>query len=85
MLYRRAKIGMPLRRVLGNANDKKEVLRQLHVELGPQGRDGSHEKARLRFNWEGLYRHINRYIRSARSLRNVGHTAMINPCIQRSR
>ena len=41
VLYRRAKPGMPLRRVLGNAKEKKEVPRRLHDESGHRERDGT--------------------------------------------
>ena len=64
MLYRRAKTGMPLRRVLGNTKDTEEVLRQLHDELGHRGIDGTYEKARLRYYWGSLYRDIDCYIHS---------------------
>ena len=64
VLYRRTKTGMPPRRVLGNTKEKMEVLRQLHNESGHQGRDGPYEKAGLRYHWDGLYRDIDRYIRS---------------------
>ena len=66
VLYRRAKTRMPPRRVLGNAKVKEEVLRQLHDESGHRGRDGTYVKARLRYYWDGLYRDINRYIRSCK-------------------
>ena len=55
---------MPPRSVLGNTKDKMEVLRQLHDESGHRGRDRTYEKARLRYYWNGLYRDIDRYIRS---------------------
>ena len=45
----RVKTGMPPRRVLGNAKDKEEVLRQLHDESGNRGRDKTFKKARLRY------------------------------------
>ena len=64
VLYRCAKRGMPPRRFLGNEKDKKEVLRQLHDESGHRGRNGSYEKARLRYYWDGLYRDIDRYLHS---------------------
>ena len=64
VLYRRAKTGMPPRRVLGNTKDKMEVLRQLHNKSGHRGRDRTYEKARLRYYWDVLYRDIDRYIRS---------------------
>ena len=64
VLYRCTKMGMPPRRVLEITKDKMEVLRQLHDELGHQGRDETYEKARLRYYWDGFYRHIDRYIRS---------------------
>ena len=65
VLYRRAKTGMPLRRVLGDAKNKKEVLRQLHDESGHWERDGTYEKARLHYYWDGLYHDIDRYIVSS--------------------
>ena len=49
VLYQRTKTGMPPRRVLGNAKDKEEVLRQLHDESAHRGRDGTYEKARFRY------------------------------------
>ena len=64
VLYRRAKMGMPPRRVLGNVKDKEEVLRQLHDESGHRGRDGTYKKPWLRYYWDGLYRDIDRYIGS---------------------
>ena len=39
VLYPRAKMGIPLRRVMENTKDKEEVLRQLHDESGHRGRD----------------------------------------------
>ena len=45
VLYRRAKTGMPPRRVLGKTKNKTEVLRQLYDESGHRGRDGTYEKA----------------------------------------
>ena len=66
VLYRREKTGMPPRRVLGNAKDKKEVLRQLHDESGHRGRDGTYEKARLCYYWDGLYCDIDWYICSGK-------------------
>ena len=59
VLYRRVKTGMPPRRVLVNAKDKQEVLRQLHDESGHWGRDGTYEKARLCYYWDGFYRDIS--------------------------
>ena len=64
VLYRCAKTGMPPRRVLGNAKDREEVLRQLHDESGHRGRNETYEKARLRYYWDSLHRDIDRYIRS---------------------
>ena len=60
---------MPPRRVLGNTKDKIEVLRQLHQESGHRGRDGTYEKAELRYYWDGLYRDIDRYIHSCEERR----------------
>ena len=65
VLYPRAKTGIPPRRVLGNAKDKEEVLRQLHNESGHRGRDGTYKKPRLPYYWDSLYRDIDSYIRSS--------------------
>ena len=64
VLYRRTKTGMPPRRVLGNTKEKREVLRQLHEESGQWERDGTYEKAQLRYCWDGLDRGIDRFIGS---------------------
>ena len=64
VLYWHVKTGMPPRRVRGKTKDKMEVLRQLHEESGHRGRDGTYEKARLRYYWDGLYCDIDRYKRS---------------------
>ena len=63
VLYRCTKTEMPLRRVMRNMKDKMEFLRQLYDELGHQGRDGTYEKLRLRYYWDGLDSDIDRYIR----------------------
>ena len=62
VLYRRAKTGMPPRRVLEDGKDKEEVLRQFHDESGHRGGDGTYEKARQPYYWDGLYRNINCFI-----------------------
>ena len=49
VLYRRKKAGMPSRRVLVSGEEKEEVLRRLHDESGHQGRDGTYQKAKLRY------------------------------------
>lgn len=49
---------------MGNEKDKKEVLGQLHGELGHHGRDSTYEKARLCYYWYSLYCDTDRHIRS---------------------
>ena len=85
VLYRRAKTWMPPRRVQRNTKDKEEVLRQLHNESGHRGRDGTYEKARLRYYWTAYTAISIALYAPARSVRNAGHTATTNPCILRSR
>ena len=63
VLYLRAKTGMPPSKVLGNTKDEEEVQRWLQDEQCYRGRDGTSEKARLSYYWDGLYRDIDRYIR----------------------
>ena len=62
VLYRCAKMGIPPSRVRGMAKNKKEVQRQLDDKSGNKQRDGTCEKAPLRYYWDGLYRHIDCYI-----------------------
>jgi hypothetical protein len=64
VLYRRGRAGLPPRRVLVKEEDKREVLRSLHDQSGHRGRDGTYQKAKIRYYWDGLYRDIDRYVRS---------------------
>src|SRR5437588_3793274 len=64
VLYRRGKAGMPPRRVLVSGEEKEEVLRRLHDESGHRGRDGTYQKAKLLYWWDGLYWDVDRYVRS---------------------
>ena len=64
VLYRRGKAGMPPRRVLVSGEEKEEVLRRLHDESGHRGRDGTYQKAKLHYWWDGLYGDVDRYVRS---------------------
>src|SRR5437660_522519 len=64
VLYRRGKAGMPPRRSLAGGEEKEEVLRRLHDESGHRGRDGTYQKVKLRYWWDGLYGDVDRYIRS---------------------
>ena len=61
VVYRRKETGMPPRRVLGITKNKTEVLRQLHDKSGHRGGDGTYEKARRRYYWDGCYHDINHY------------------------
>src|SRR5437588_988312 len=64
VLYRRGKAGMPPRRVLVSREEKEEVFRRLHDESGHRGRDGTYQKAKLLYWWDGLYGDVDRYVRS---------------------
>jgi hypothetical protein len=64
MLYQWGKAGMLPRKVLVKEEDKRAVLRHLHDRSGHRGRDGTYQKAKLLYYWDGLYRDIDRYIRS---------------------
>src|SRR5437588_2258329 len=64
VLYRREKAGMPPKRVLVSGEEKEEVLRRLHDESGHRGRNGTYQKAKLCYWWDGLYGDVHRYVRS---------------------
>ena len=55
---------MPPRRVLVSREEKEKVMRWLHDGSGHRGRDGTYQKVKLRYYWDGLYRDVDRYIRS---------------------
>jgi len=48
-LFRRAKPGMPPRRVIWDQNEQKDIMSQLHDESGYRGKKGSYEKVALRY------------------------------------
>jgi len=63
-LFRRAKPGMPPRRVIWDQNKQKDIMSQLHDESGHRGKQGSYEKVVLRYWWKGLYRDVEKWVKT---------------------
>jgi len=63
-LFRRAKPGMPPRRVIWDQNEQKDIISQLHNESGHRGKKGFYEKVALRYWWKGLYRDVKKWVKT---------------------
>jgi len=68
-LFRRAKPGMPPKRVMWDQNEQKDIMSQLHDESGPRGKKGSYEKVALRYWWKGLYRDVEKWVKTSEECR----------------
>ena len=60
----RGKVGVPPRHVVGTQEERNRVLRWLHDDSGHRGRGATYQKACIRYYWDGLYRDVDRYVRS---------------------
>lgn len=58
------------------------VMQRLHDESGHRGRDGTYQKAKLRYSWDELYKDIDCY---ASNFRNAGRTVSTSRYTLRSR
>jgi len=63
-LFRRAKLGMPPKRVIWDQNEQKDIMSQLHDESGHRGKKGSYEKVALRYWWKGLYGDVEKWVKT---------------------
>ena len=62
-LYKRSRKRHPPRRVIGKAEQRQEVLRDLH-EFGHRGQQGTYDQLRRRYQWKGMYDDVVKYVRS---------------------
>jgi hypothetical protein len=63
-LFRRAKSGMPPKRVVWKEEEQKNIMQQLHEESGHRGKKGTYEKIALRYWWKGLYRDVEKWVKT---------------------
>jgi len=63
-LFRRAKPGMPAKRVIWDQIEQKDIMSQLHHESGHRGKKGSYKKVALRYWWKGLYRDVEKWVKT---------------------
>jgi len=64
LLFRRAKLNMPPRRVIWDRNDQNNIIQQLHDESGHRGKKGIYQKIALRYWWKGLYRDVEKCVKT---------------------
>lgn len=64
VLFRRGRVNLPPRRVVVSTAERNKVITELHDESGHRGRQGTYEKVALRYWWDGLYRDVERFVRS---------------------
>jgi len=55
LLFRRAKLNMPPRRIIWDRNKQNNIIQQLYDESGHRGKKGTYEKIALHYWWKGLY------------------------------
>jgi len=83
-LFRRAKPGMPPKRVIWDQNEQKDIMSQLHDESGYRGKKGSYEKVALRYWWKGLYRDVEKWVKTCEECQKrspIGVTEELHPTL----
>jgi len=64
LLFRRAKLNMPPRRVIWDRNEQNNIIQQLHDESGHRGKKGTYQKIALRYWWKGLYHDVAKWVKT---------------------
>ncbi|EFW14932.1 conserved hypothetical protein [Coccidioides posadasii str. Silveira] len=62
-LFRRAGSGVPLRRVVDDLEQRKQILHMMHDEFGQKGREGTYSTLQARYWWPGMYKHVSAYVK----------------------
>lgn len=52
------------RKVICDVTKQQEVIKSLHDDSGHRGREGTHQRVRDRYFWEGLYNDVRKYCES---------------------
>jgi len=55
LLFKRAKLNMPPKRVIWDKNKQNNIIQQMHNESGQRGKKETYEKITLRYWWKELY------------------------------
>jgi RNase H-like domain found in reverse transcriptase/Integrase zinc binding domain/Reverse transcriptase (RNA-dependent DNA polymerase) len=64
-LYKRSKKrSVPPRRVIGRQEERQEILKALHDELGHRGRQPTYNQISRRYQWDGMFEDIVTYTKS---------------------
>jgi len=64
LLFRRAKLNMPPRRVIWDRNEQNNIIQQLQDESGHRGKKGTYQKIVLRYWWKGLYCDVEKEVKT---------------------
>ena len=77
LLSFRNKVNIPLRRVVWDKAQQDEIIREMHDKGGHRGTKGTYTKVALRYWWKGLYRDIDKWLKTCRQcqLRAPNRTA----------
>jgi transposase InsO family protein len=64
-LYKRSrKRGLPPRRVIGLRQQRWEIIKALHDDIGHRGKDATFQQVRRRYQWKGMYDDVADYCRT---------------------
>ena len=55
---------MPSRRVIWDENDQKSIIKELHDNSGHRGKKGTYQKIALMYQWKGLYRDVETWVKT---------------------
>jgi len=64
LLFRRAKLNMPPRRVIWDRNEQNNIIQQLHDESGHRDKKGTYQKVALQYWWKGLYCNVEKWVKT---------------------
>ncbi|KAK1907837.1 hypothetical protein P3342_006166 [Pyrenophora teres f. teres] len=56
--------GRPLRRVVDDPEQQREIIRELHDNSGHRGKEGTWRKVWTRYHWKGQYEQVKKYVQS---------------------
>jgi hypothetical protein len=64
-LFKRGrKRGFPPRRVVGTQDQRSEIIRELHDEIGHRGNQATYGHVSRRYQWKGMYADIEKWIKT---------------------
>src|SRR5438552_211601 len=56
--------GQPPRRVVETPEQRQQVLRELHDEIGHHDRDATFQNANRRYQWKGMYEDVANFVKT---------------------